>query len=60
MYQIMVAICGNAISKGYPITAEQVATLCKEFDSVTGGWYKNRDMVKESDRALEYVYRNRS
>ena len=60
MYQIMVAVCGNAVSKGYPITAEQVATLCKEFDGVTGGWYKNRDMVKESDRALEYVYRNRS
>ena len=25
----------------------------KEFDGVTGGWYKNRDMVKESDIPLD-------
>ena len=60
MYQIMVATSGNAVSKGYPITAQQIASLCKEFDAETGGWYKNRDMVREADRALEYVYRNRS
>ena len=36
MYQIMVAIAGHAVAKGYPITASQIATLCKEFDSETG------------------------
>ena len=60
MYQIMVSTAGNALNKGYPITAQQIASLCKEFDAETGGWYKNRDMVREADRALEYVYRNRS
>jgi hypothetical protein len=58
MYQIMVAIAGHAVAKGYPITASQIATLCKEFDSETGNWYENRPLQKEADRALEYIYRN--
>jgi len=58
MYQIMVAIAGHAISKGYPITATQIAEMCKQFDAETGNWYENRPLQKEADRALEYVYRN--
>ena len=58
MYQIMVALAGNAIKKGYPITAKQIAELCKQFDRDTGNWYENRPMELEADRALEYVYRN--
>jgi hypothetical protein len=58
MYQIMVATAGNAIKKGYPITAKQIAELCKQFDQDTGNWYDNRPMEIEADRALEYVYRN--
>lgn len=58
MYQIMVATAGNAIAKGYPITATQIAILCKELDKDTGNWYNNRPLDKEADRALEYVYRN--
>jgi hypothetical protein len=58
MYQIMVAIAGNAIKKEYPITADEIASLCRELDMETGNWYKSRPLDKEADRALEYVYRN--
>jgi len=58
MYQIMVAVAGNAISKKYPITADEISQLCRQFDLDTGNWYKNRPMDKEADRALEYVYKN--
>ena len=58
MYQIMVALAGNAIKKKYPITADEIAVLCRELDSETGNWYANRPMQKEADRALEYVYKH--
>ena len=58
MYQIMVAIAGNAIKKQYPITANEISKLCRELDMETGNWYKNRPLDKEADRALEYVYKN--
>src|SRR5210317_2081516 len=58
MYQIMVALAGNAVKNGYPITAIQIAELCRQFDKDTGNWYNNRPLDKEADRALEYIYRN--
>lgn len=58
MYQIMVATASRAISKEYPITASQIADLCKEFDRENGNWYENRPLEVEADRALEYAYRN--
>jgi len=58
MYQIMIAIAGNAVSKGYPISASQISQLCSELDRETGNWYENRPLDKEADRALEYIYRN--
>ena len=58
MYQIMVAIAGKAVERGYPITSNEIAELCKEFDRETGNWYENRPMTTEADRALEYIYRN--
>ena len=58
MYQIMVAIAGNAVGRKYPITADEITKLCREFDTETGNWYKNRPLDKEADRAIEYVYRN--
>lgn len=56
MYQIMVATAGNAIGKQYPITAREIAELCKGFDIENGMWYENRPLELEADRALEYVY----
>jgi len=58
MYQIMVAIASNAVTNKYPITANEVSKLCREFDMDTGNWYQNRPLDKEADRAIEYVYRN--
>ena len=57
MYQIMVAIAGNAISNDYDISAQEIAVLCKEFDNVTGNWYDNRPLELEADRAIEYIYK---
>lgn len=58
MYQIMVAVASKAVKNQYPITANEITNLCREFDIDTGNWYENRPMNKEADRALEFVYRN--
>jgi hypothetical protein len=58
MYRIMVAIAGNAIKNNYPITAKEIANMCKQLDNETGKWYDNRPLEKEADRAIEFVYRN--
>tara|TARA_B110000285_G_scaffold231620_1_gene300758 strand:+ start:107 stop:1048 length:942 start_codon:yes stop_codon:yes gene_type:complete len=58
MYQIMVATASNAVKQKYPITTSEVTALCRELDDETGGWYSKRPLEKESDRAIEYVYKN--
>lgn len=58
MYKLMVSTAGNAIRKDYPITAHEIASLCEQLDNETGNWYKNRNLVTEADRALEFVYKN--
>ena len=58
MYRIMVSIASNAIKKQYPITSQEIAQLCKEFDMATGNWYENRPLQREADNALEFVYKN--
>lgn len=57
MYQIMVAVAGRAVEKQYPITPYEVTELCKELDRETGGWYKDRPLDKEAERAVDFVYR---
>jgi len=58
MYQIMVTVAGNATKRGYPITAQEIAYICRDLDNDTGGWYGKRDLVKEADRAIEYIFRS--
>jgi hypothetical protein len=58
MYSLMVSIAMNAVKRGYPITAAEIATLCRELDMDNGNWYENRPMKVESERAIEYAYRN--
>ena len=58
MYAIMVSIAGNAIRRKYPITAQEITTLCKEIDFENGNWYKLRPFDKEANRAIEYIYSN--
>jgi hypothetical protein len=57
MYQIMVSIAGNAIGKGYPITAKEIEYLIRDLDSDTGNWYLKRPIEKEAERAIEFVFR---
>jgi len=56
MYGIMVSIAGHAIKVKYPITSVEIANLCKQIDEANGGWYRNRPLKKEADRAIEYIY----
>lgn len=58
MYQIMVSIAGNAMNKGYPITAKEIEYICRDLDADTGNWYLKRDFEKEAERAIEFVFRN--
>lgn len=58
MYEIMVTIAGNAMSKGYPITAKEVEYICRSLDYETGGWYGKRPMDKEAQRAIDFVFKN--
>ena len=57
MYQLMVSIAGNAISKGYPITSKEIEYLIRDLDSDTGNWYEKRPINKEAERAIEFVFR---
>lgn len=57
MYKIMVNISSNAMKRGYPITPNEVASLCREIDIETGGWYKSRPLELEASRAIEYASR---
>tara|TARA_Y100000385_G_scaffold290471_1_gene363704 strand:+ start:3748 stop:4668 length:921 start_codon:yes stop_codon:yes gene_type:complete len=58
MYQIMISIASNAMKRGYPITAQEIAYICRDLDNDTGGWYGKRDLTKEADRAIEYIFRS--
>ena len=58
MYRLMVSIAANAVRREYPITAHEVAVLCRELDAETGHWYQGRSFEVEADRAIEFVYKN--
>lgn len=60
MFRIMVSVACNAIKNGYPITAEEIEKMCKEFDVDNGNWYKNRPFSVEANSALDFAYRNTS
>ena len=58
IYRIMTSIAINAIRQEYPITAHEIAALIRELDQETSNRYENRNLVLESDRAIEFAYRN--
>lgn len=58
MYSLMVSVAANAIKQQYPITAVEIAQICKEVDADNGNWYESRPLKLESERAIEYAYRN--
>jgi hypothetical protein len=56
LYQLMVSIAGNAIAKGYPITAKEVEYIIRDLDAECGNWYLKRPIEKEAERAIEFVF----
>jgi len=56
MYDMMVAISGNALRMKYPITANEVADLCRDIDNDNGRWYEKRPLDREADNAIKYAY----
>ena len=58
MYQIMLTTAGNAMSKGYPITAKEIEFICRDLDLDTGHWYAKRDLEQEAARAIDFVFKN--
>jgi hypothetical protein len=56
LYQLMVSIAGNAIAKGYPITAKEVEYIIRDLDAECGNWYLKRPIDKEAERAIEFVF----
>lgn len=57
-YRMMVAIAGSALDKGYPITAQDISILMRQFDRDTGNWYASRQIEREAQRALDYAFKN--
>jgi hypothetical protein len=58
LYQLMVSIAGAAISRQYPITPYEIVELVMEIDNDIDGYYRNRKITIEAERALAFVYRN--
>jgi hypothetical protein len=58
LYQIMVSIAGNAMSKGYPITSKEIEYIIRDLDADTGNWYAKRPIHKEAERAIEFIFKN--
>jgi hypothetical protein len=58
MYAFMVSVAGNAVSKKYPITSQELVMMCQELDRDTGGWYENRAFDTEAERAISYIMEN--
>ena len=58
MYKLMTSIAANAVRSKYPISAQQIANLCREIDRETGGWYDNRPLEREAQSAISWAYAN--
>jgi len=59
LFQLMCSIAGIAVKKGYPITAEELETLVRQIDQrYQKNRFKTRPIIKEANRALEFVYGN--
>ena len=54
----MLTTAGNAMSKGYPITAKEIEFICRDLDLDTGHWYSKRDLEQEAARAIDFVFKN--
>jgi hypothetical protein len=58
LYKIMTSIAFFAIKDQYPITANEIESMIRSIDADNGGWYKNRPIALEAQRAITYAMRN--
>lgn len=58
IYKIMIAIAGNAVKRGYPLTSIQLVELIKQLDADTSRKYQHRALDVEANNALEYAYKH--
>jgi hypothetical protein len=58
LFKIMIATASNAVRAKYPISAQEIAKICKEIDQETGGWYDNRPLEREAQSAIEWAFNN--
>lgn len=61
MYAIMSSIASRALRDKYPISAREIAALCKEINSVnsiTRERYSRRNWELEAARAIEFALKN--
>lgn len=59
MFSFMCSIAGNAKKAGYPISVNEISSLARELDNMTGGWYKNRRFESEAERAIAFALTSR-
>lgn len=57
-YSIMLSIASNAMKRGYPITASELAALGKELNQMNGDRYKGRAIETEAERAIMFACNN--
>lgn len=55
MYLLLCGTAASAIKMGYDISVSEIEGIAREIDNDTGGWYTNRDLYTESDRALKWA-----
>lgn len=58
IYKIMASIACSAVRKKYPINAVQLEELIRQLDRDTSNCYSKRPLNVESERALDFAYRN--
>jgi hypothetical protein len=55
IYNMMLNIAGNAITKRYPITPREIAALARDIDRDNGKRYTKRPLELEAERALTFA-----
>jgi hypothetical protein len=58
MYKFMISVAYTALGNRYPITSQELSSLCRELDSISGDRYKNRPFEIEAESAINYAYKH--
>jgi hypothetical protein len=55
LYKFLVAVAGNADRRRYRLTADELERLARELDKFDGGYYPNRDLLREAENAIAFI-----